>query len=280
MSRRSGLIFVTVALLVAAALALPDGPALSGRGDPRIVIPQLPIAFYVLLVALLAMGIFASISVGFERKERPRRSHGLRFIAVLLVALALWAAFPPIQEGVSRLIDAIDFSGGDGGASSSGGDASEGDQPLANDRSEVLGVVLTILLAIIVLGFGATLFWLFSSQRTLEEDADAIPLREAMDAGRTDLESIDDPREAVIACYAQMRRVAVSAGTELDDSDTPVETLARLLQRHRVSESSSTRLTELFQKARFSPHQIDESMRREALVALEDVRAEMMEAVG
>ena len=48
-SRRSGLIFVIVALLVAAALALPDGPALSGRGDPRIVIPQLPIAFYVLL---------------------------------------------------------------------------------------------------------------------------------------------------------------------------------------------------------------------------------------
>ena len=35
-------------------------------------------------------------------------------------------------------------------------------------------------------------------------------------------------------------------------------------------------MTELFQKARFSPHQIDESMRREALVALEEVRAEMM----
>lgn len=280
MSRRSGLIFVTVALLLAAALALPDGPALSGRGDPRIVIPQLPIAFYVLLAALLAMGIVASISVGFERKERPRRGQGLRFLAILLVAVALWAVFPPIQEGLSRLIDAIDFNGGGGDASTSNGDADGASQTLANDRSEALGAVLTILLAVIVLGFGAALFWMFSSQRTPEENADAIPLREAMDAGRTGLESIADPREAVIACYAQMRRVAVSAGTQLDDSDTPVETLARLLRRHRVSKSSSTRLTELFQKARFSPHQIDESMRREALEALEEVRAEIMESVG
>jgi hypothetical protein len=279
-SRRSGLIIVMVALLAAAALALPDGPAISGRDDPRIVIPQLPLAFYVLLAALLFMGIVASISVGFERRERPRRSQGLRFLAILLVAIALWAVFPPLQEGVSRLIDAIDFNDGNGEVSQSDGEAGEGNQPLANDRSEALGAVLTILLAIIVLGFGAALFWLFSSQRTPEEDADAIPLRESMDAGRIDLESIVDPREAVLACYAQMRRAAVSAGTELDDSDTPVETLARLLQRHRVSKSSSTRLTELFQKARFSPHQIDESMRREALEALEEVRAEMMEGVG
>ena len=94
---------------------------------------------------------------------------------------------------------------------------------MANDRSEVLGVVLTILLAIIVLGFGATLYWMFSSQRTLEEDADAIRSEKRWMPAEPTFESIDDPREAVIACYAQMRRVAVSAGTELDDSDTPVE---------------------------------------------------------
>ena len=279
MSRRSGLIIVMVALLAAAALALPDRPAISGQGDPRIVIPALPIAFYVLLAALLAMGIVASISVGFERKERRRRGQGLRFLAIMFVAIALWAVFPPIQEGVSRLIDAIDFSGGSGETSSSDREANEGDRPLENDRSGLLGAVLTILLAIIVLGFGALLFWMFRTQR-IPEDADAIPLREAMDAGRTDLEDIVDPREAVIACYAQMRRAALSAGTELDDSDTPVETLARVLQRHRASTSSSTRLTELFQKARFSPHQIDESMRREALEALDEVRAEMMESAG
>ena len=280
MSRRSGRIFVMVALLAVAALALPDGPAMSGGGNPRIMIPRLPIAFYVLLAALLAMGIVASTSSGFERKVRPGRRRGLRLLAILLVAIALWALVPPIQEGVGRLIDAIDFDGSSGGISTSDGDADGANQTLPSDRSGVLGAVLTILLAIIVLGSGGALFWMFSSQRIREEDADRIPFPEAMSAGRTDLESIIDPREAVIACYAQMRRAAVSAGTKLDDSDTPVETLGRLLRRHRVSKSSSTRLTELFQKARFSPHQIDESMRREALEALEAVRAEMMDTAG
>lgn len=275
MSRRSGIVLMTAVLLAAVALALPDGIALSGRADPRVVVPRLPVAFYVLLVALVAMGIVASISVGFERQERPRRTRGLRFIAGLLVALALWAAFPSIQEGVSKLIDAIDFSAGDSEAPPSDEDANESNQALANDLSSVLGAVLTLLLAIVVLGVGSTLFWMFRSQRIPDENADAIPLQEAVDAGRVDLEGITDPREAVIACYSQMRRAALSAGTEVVASDTPIEALARLLQRHRVSAGSSTRLTELFERARFSPHQIDENMRLAALDALEKVRAEM-----
>lgn len=275
MSRRSGIVFMTVALLAAVALALPDGIAMSGRADPRVVVPQLPVAFYVLLVVLIAMGIVASVSVGFERKERSSRARGLRSIAVLLVALALWAAFPPIQEGVSNLIDAIDFSAGDGEATFSDEDANESDQARANDRSSVYGAILTLLLAVLVLGFGATLFWAFRPQRLPDGDTDAIPIQEAMNAGRADLESITDPREAVIACYSQMRRAAVSAGTKVSASDTPIETLTRLLQIHRVSETSSTRLTELFERARFSPHHIDESMRLAALDALARVRAEM-----
>lgn len=275
MSRRSGIVLMTAVLLAAVALALPDGIALSGRADPRVVVPRLPVAFYVLLVLLVAMGIVASISVGFERQERPRRTRGLRFISGLLVALALWAAFPSIQEGVSKLIDAIDFSAGDGEAPPSDEDANESNQALANDLSSVLGAVLTLLLAIVVLGVGSTLFWMFRSQRIPDENADAIPLQEAVDAGRVDLEGITDPREAVIACYSQMRRAALSAGTEVVASDTPIEALARLLQRHRVSAGSSTRLTELFERARFSPHQIDENMRLAALDALEKVRAEM-----
>jgi len=275
MSRRSGIVLMTAALLAAVALALPDGIAQSGRTDPRVVVPRLPVAFYVLLVLLIAMGIVASISVGFERKERPGRARGLRFIAVLLVALALWAVFPPIQEGVSKLIDAIDFSAGDGEASFSDEDANEANKALEHDRSSVYGAILTLLLAVLVLGFGAALFWAFRSQRLPEGDTDAIPIQDTMNAGRVDLESITDPREAVIACYSQMRRAAVSAGTKVAASDTPIEALARLLQHHRASERSSTRLTELFERARFSPHQIDESMRLSALDALDKVRAEM-----
>jgi Domain of unknown function (DUF4129) len=48
-----------------------------------------------------------------------------------------------------------------------------------------------------------------------------------------------------------------------------------MLERHDVAETSARRLTELFERARFSDGIIDESTRRAALAALEDVRMQL-----
>jgi hypothetical protein len=47
---------------------------------------------------------------------------------------------------------------------------------------------------------------------------------------------------------------------------------------HRAAEPSVARLTALFERARFSDHHVDESMRRRALTALAEVRDQIKAA--
>ncbi|HYZ66519.1 MAG TPA: DUF4129 domain-containing protein, partial [Mycobacterium sp.] len=64
-----------------------------------------------------------------------------------------------------------------------------------------------------------------------------------------------EPREAIIACYAAMERELTHVpGAAPLDCDTPSEVLARAVDRHALPAGSATRLVELFEEARFSPH--------------------------
>jgi hypothetical protein len=58
-------------------------------------------------------------------------------------------------------------------------------------------------------------------------------------------------------------------------TDTPNELMARLVGGLRISSRSISSLTRLFERAKFSTHEIDESMRIEALDSLTDVRDEL-----
>jgi hypothetical protein len=128
--------------------------------------------------------------------------------------------------------------------------------------------VLTLTVAAIV----------FLLARVKGEVAPELPgdaLADLLDAGIEDLRGIADPRQAVIACYARMERLMSSSGIPHLASDTPTEFLARVLQRRSVTPESASMLTGLFERAKFSPHQVDEQMREDALVALERVRDEL-----
>ena len=93
-----------------------------------------------------------------------------------------------------------------------------------------------------------------------------------------DLRSERDARRAVIAAYANMERILASHGLARSCAEVPYEYLARVLRVLQVSESSVRSLTELFEYAKFSPHEIDETMKERAIESLvavkEDLRAE------
>jgi hypothetical protein len=87
-----------------------------------------------------------------------------------------------------------------------------------------------------------------------------------------------EPREAIIACYAAMERELTRVpGAAPLDCDTPSEVLARAVGRHALNADSATRLVDLFEEARFSPHVMDEGHRDSAVEALrlvlEDLRS-------
>ena len=84
-----------------------------------------------------------------------------------------------------------------------------------------------------------------------------------------------DPRAAVLAAYARMEAALATVGLARRPSDAPREYLARLEAGLGGGRAPAARLTELFERARFSPHPVGEDLRREAIGALESLRAEL-----
>jgi hypothetical protein len=89
-----------------------------------------------------------------------------------------------------------------------------------------------------------------------------------------DLRAEPDPRRAVIAAYARMELGLGTLGTERIPSETPFEYLTRVLERVSVSDEAARRLTDLFERAKFSPAPVDEAMKDDAVAALEAIKEE------
>lgn len=90
-----------------------------------------------------------------------------------------------------------------------------------------------------------------------------------------DLRNERDARRAVIAAYANMERILASHGLPREGAEVPHDYLARVLRVLHVSESSVRSLTELFEYAKFSPHEIDETMKEQAIESLVAVKQEL-----
>jgi Domain of unknown function (DUF4129) len=98
---------------------------------------------------------------------------------------------------------------------------------------------------------------------------------ESIDDAIDDLEREPDPRRAVIAAYARMERVLGKHGLQRRRSETAVEYMRRVLLGLTESGAAVERLTSLFERAKFSLHEIDEQMKAEAIGALREIREGM-----
>lgn len=91
-----------------------------------------------------------------------------------------------------------------------------------------------------------------------------------------DLRSETEIRRAVIAAYARMEKVLARRGLARRVSETALEFLRRMLGDLRVSAPAAAELTQLFEEAKFSTHDLDESARTRAIAALETIRSELL----
>jgi len=97
----------------------------------------------------------------------------------------------------------------------------------------------------------------------------------ALDFSLDDLRNEPDLRRAIIAAYARMERALAMAGVARKPSEAPFEYLARALRSLDTSGASVSRLTALFEWAKFSQHEPGPAMRDEAIEALAAVRDEL-----
>jgi Domain of unknown function (DUF4129) len=102
---------------------------------------------------------------------------------------------------------------------------------------------------------------------------DSQDLREAVESGRSALQTLDDARAAIIACYLAMETHLAERGTARAVADTPDELLARAQATGLVRGTAAARLTALFYEARFSSHPLARSHRDAAARALDELAA-------
>ena len=134
-----------------------------------------------------------------------------------------------------------------------------------------------IVVGSLVFGIGGAM--VLRAVRRQQELLTATPIRETLDdvLAETvdDLRREQDPRKAVIGAYAKMERTLAARGVPRRESEAPVEYLTRILDVVSASGHSVRRLTRLFARARYSPHEIDAKMKEDAIEALTGLRAEL-----
>ena len=145
-------------------------------------------------------------------------------------------------------------------------------------------LVPAVVVGSIVLGLGIAAAGAFIRGRRDGEAWDreaglAVALDEVLADTLDDLRAERDPRKAVIGTYARMERTFAAYGVARESSEAPLEYLTRVLDLLSVSAFSVRRLTQLFSRAKFSPHEVDATMKDEAIEALVGLRTEL-EHVG
>jgi hypothetical protein len=133
----------------------------------------------------------------------------------------------------------------------------------------------------VVAGLGALglAVWLALGDRPTPDDEEAgsgmaaAPLQAAVEESLDELRAEDDPRRAIVRCYARFERVAADSGLERRPWLTPTEFMREVLARLSLPRTAVPTLTGLFELARFSQHPLGASERDRAVDALHAIRS-------
>ena len=274
---------LVLALLGIVALASGGGrPEVGSRADPapifqvRDVVHTLVITLYVLLLIafLWALRRFGGRDIGPGQLKLRSLVLALAFAGLLWVGMITRG--DEIRETLERARGALQVEEEPtlGGEQGNGEEAARRPPPAEFEWEIALAVVGAA---------AAGVAFLVLRRRRLRAELPAMSEREdvkaelaaAVEETLEDLRRESDPRRAVIAAYVQLERTLTRHRLPRVASEAPFEYLARILRELRVRASAVLALTELFERARFSLHTIDEAMKHEAIEALAAVRDDL-----
>jgi hypothetical protein len=274
-----------LALLAVVAIASGRGrPGVSGTTDTiavanvRDVVLTVGIVLYAFALGLLVWAFWSSRLRG-ERLDRPSGIGSLVMFFVL--AALIWYG---INNRPETLIQPVEVPPGGEIAEQPppGAGAGDGVEPIRPAEFR-----WPLAAGVAAAGAAAVAGMVLLRRRRLEESEldplgkrrlAAAELAMVVEGTLDDLRRESDPRRAVIAAYAQMERVLARHGLPREPAEAPFEYLARMLGELSVRPEAALALTELFERARFSDHEIDAAMKDEAIDALVDVRDDLRAA--
>jgi hypothetical protein len=116
------------------------------------------------------------------------------------------------------------------------------------------------------------------SRKIEKVESQSEELRKKMNLAINDLKKGKEVQEVIIKCYDDMCRILTkSSGMKMKEEDamTPREFEMAILQRMEIDKGPVERLTALFEEAKYSKHPIDNSKRKDAIKALQDLKDEV-----
>lgn len=279
------LLLATAAVALVALVAVAAGGYRLGGSNSTHASPY---AVDVILTVVIALYLIAAVGVvvvmfwsGLELRRMPRqqtkRQRTLRTVAILvgmaiLVTVAAnryhWRAHPRPQNQQTPAA-----TGKGTGKHAKDSSAKAKQQPQLR---------LAPFLAVLGAGGIAVAAFVIAERRRrrrLPKDwAVTEVLSDVLEETLDDLRAEPDPRRAVIAAYARMERSLAAHGIARRRFEAPHEYLHRVLSEVSGGRLAATRLTALFERARFSPHEVDENMKASAIEAIESLQADLAAA--
>ncbi len=271
------LVLAVSGLLAVAALASHGRPLSRSHGSGPTTTFFDYVFTSIVIVAVAAVVLFVLGLLGSKparQRQQRARLHPLQFVLTIVAAFVigyflLHAHFHHLAKPRT---------------SNPNGTSGSGNAPPARPNAHARGarlrwdevaIVAALLAAAGVAAFASRSRMQLKEWRFRSYDDIAAALDESLD----DLRSEPDLRRAIIAAYARMERALAAAGLPRWASEAPSEYLQRALASLDTSGESVARLTELFERAKFSQHDPDPSMRDEAIDALTAVRDELRRPV-
>jgi hypothetical protein len=234
--------------------------------DAMLVVGAVLGAVTMVLFALVYGGSYGSVALERRRSSTMRV---LTSVAIVIIAIfAVVAIRKAFGERFGR------ETSGDPTSAQVAQEA-EGEGAVADDRTlDWRFVGGAFVVALIGSAYAARLLMRNAHEPGLPEDP-AQAVAAILDDTLQDLYDERDPRRAVVGAYARMERALAAHGLPRQHSEAPAEYLERALEELSASASSASRLTRLFEWARFSDHPVEPGMKTEAIQALEAVRDEL-----
>jgi hypothetical protein len=266
---------VVLALVAVVAIAATGStPAGSGSSRPPSE-SLLDMLFTLFLIAILAGGVLLVYGLT-QRTAIAREVATGRYRRFSLVSLLVFMAiFTTIgYPGLTHW---------------TGSEAEEGDpafpgqapvptpeQPLAPYHPSVSWLPIALVVGLVV---AAGVAYAVAERRARRRGGPEVELAEqlalVLDDTLDDLRAEADPRRAIIAAYARLEQVLAANGVGRHPAETSEEYLQRILTGLMLHSGAVERLTALYTRAKFSQHDVDATMKEEAISALEEVRDEL-----
>jgi hypothetical protein len=261
-----------VAVVAVAATGSVPGTTGDTRRPPDVLYDTIVSLMAVALIpaaAILVYGLAQRREVSAEYQRVKRRNQAL-ILLLLLIPIAIYLhgfprpKAPDLESGIVH---------GHPASPTPGATSSD-----PQHEPQFAWLPVSVILALLAAG---VLAWYLSSRRKSQREREldvTETLASVLDDTLDDLRAESDPRRAVIAAYARLERALATQGFARRAAETPEELLGRVLGRLEVSDESIRRLTDLFERAKFSQHDVDSTMKDEAIAALQQVRDELRAA--